>query len=67
MTDCITCTFPNDEIPFELDGINVKGYDFADGVPKYKLEHKEERVKVELMKQHIRTEVYKHEKKVENN
>jgi hypothetical protein len=42
MTDCITCTFPNDEIPFELDDINVKGYDFADGVPKYKLEHKEE-------------------------
>jgi excinuclease UvrABC ATPase subunit len=63
MTDCITCTFPNDEIPFELDGINVMGYDFAPGVPKYKLEHKEERVKVELMKQHIRTDVYKHEVK----
>jgi hypothetical protein len=63
MTNCITCTFPNDEIPFELDDINVKGYDFAVGVPKYKLEHKEERIKVELMKQHIRTEVYQHENK----
>ena len=50
VTDCVICQFENDVSPFELDGINIKGYDFADGVPKYKLEHKENRLKVEMMK-----------------
>jgi hypothetical protein len=63
MTDCITCTFLFDQVPFELDDINVKGYEFADGVPKYKLEEKESRVKVELMKQHIRTDTYTYKPK----
>jgi molybdopterin-guanine dinucleotide biosynthesis protein len=63
MTDCITCTFPKDTIPFELDGINVQGYEFAEGVPKYKLEEKDSRVKVEMMKQHSRTATYKYENK----
>ena len=64
MTDCVTCTFLFDQVPFELDDINVKGFEFADGVPKYKLEEKESRVKVELMKQHIRTDTYTCEPKV---
>lgn len=63
MTDCITCTFPDDSIPFELNGINVQGYEFADGVPKYKLEEKDSRVKVEMMKQHLRTTTYNYEMK----
>ena len=40
----------------ELDEINIKGFDFAPNVPKYKLEHKENRLKVEMMKNNLRTE-----------
>ena len=56
VTDCVICQFENDILPFELDGINIKGFDFAPNVPKYKLEHKENRLKVEMMKNNLRTE-----------
>ena len=56
VTDCVVCSFPNDQQPFELDGVNIKDYEFSQNVPKYKLEHKETRLKVEMMKNHIRTE-----------
>ena len=36
--------------------VNIKGFDFAPNVPKYKLEHKENRLKVEMMKNNLRTE-----------
>ena len=35
---------------------NIKGFDFAPNVPKYKLEHKENRLQVEMMKNNLRTE-----------
>jgi hypothetical protein len=40
----------------------VRGYGFIEGVPRYKLEEKDSRVQVELMKQHVRTATYKYEK-----
>ena len=36
--------------------VNIKGFDFAPNVPKYKLEHKENRLKVEMMKNNLRIE-----------
>lgn len=62
-TDCVNCTFENNVLPFELDGINVVGSDFAKGVPKYKVEEKEGRLRVEMMKKHIRNDKYLYEKK----
>ena len=51
MTDAITCTFPDDILPFEVkdDGISIVGYDYLDGIPKYKLEEAH-RIKVQRMK-----------------
>ena len=40
-TDAITCTFPNNEFPFDLiDDKNINGYYWDDEktIPKYKLE-----------------------------
>ena len=54
VTDCVICQFENDVSPFELDGINIKDYEFAAGVPKYKLEQKDCRLKVESMKLKLR-------------
>ena len=50
-TDAITCTFPDDVLPFELldDGKNIKGYNYPDNTPKYKIEAPH-RVKIEKMK-----------------
>ena len=50
-TDCISCSFPNDVLPFDLEGKNIKGYYFDDNneVPKYKLEDKNTRLQVERM------------------
>ena len=62
ITDCITCTFPNDVLPFELDGINIVGHEFAKGVPKYKLEAKEDRLQIQRKEQYIRTDVFSKEK-----
>jgi hypothetical protein len=51
MTDAITCTFPDDILPFEVkdDEISIVGYDYLDGIPKYKLEEAH-RIKVQRMK-----------------
>ena len=53
MTDAITCTFPDDMLPFELkdDEISIIGYDYLSGIPKYKLEEAH-RVKVQRMKRY---------------
>ena len=41
-TDKIICNFPDDILPFELEGNHLKGYFFddEDTVLKYKIEHK---------------------------
>jgi hypothetical protein len=53
MTDAITCTFPDDILPFELkdDEISIIGYNYLSGIPKYKLEEAH-RVKVQRMKRY---------------
>ena len=66
VTDCITCSFPDDVLPFELDGINIVGHEFAPGVPKYKLEAKEDRLQIQRKEQYIRTDVF-HKQKYEWN
>ena len=39
-TDCVSCVFPNDVLPFEImdDGINIKNYYYGDNneLPRYK-------------------------------
>ena len=41
-TDAVSCIFDNDELPFELDGLNLKKYYFDNDklIPKYKIEDK---------------------------
>jgi hypothetical protein len=53
MTDAITCTFPNNELPFDIeeDGISITGHKYNDGKSKYKLEEGH-RVKIQRMKKH---------------
>ena len=62
-TDCVSCVFP-DNFPFELnqDMININGYyyDDANTIHKYKLEKKEERLKVERLPKYIRKDTYFH-------
>jgi hypothetical protein len=64
-TDCVSCVFPKDVMPFELedDNVNIKGfyYDEANSKPKYKLEDKQSRLKHERLPNHIRTFKYEHE------
>ena len=42
-TDKVIFAFPNNEFPFELDGDNLVGYDFAVNHPKYQIEHTHDR------------------------
>ena len=64
ITDCVTCQFSHNVSPFtSKDNINIDGYEFAPGVPKYKIEDKEDRLHVERMKAYIRTETFTYEKK----
>jgi hypothetical protein len=53
ISDAISCTFPNDELPFELetDGLNIKGYYYKDKNNKYKIESPH-RLKCEAMRQY---------------
>ena len=59
-TDAITCTFPNDEFPFELiDDKNLNYYwDDDQTIPKYKLEPVGKRVKYQKLAKYIRTDQY---------
>ena len=63
-TDCVTCVFRNNKLPFELikDSDNIEGYYFDDAkkVPKYKLEHKPEgyRLKNSKLENYKRTVKY---------
>ena len=49
-------------MPFELNGINLVGYyyDYERKFPKYKIEHKDYRLKCSRLQQHIRTSRYTH-------
>ena len=42
-TDAVSCIFPDDILPFKLDGTNLKKYywDNEKLTPKYKIEDKE--------------------------
>jgi len=63
-TDCISCSFPNDILPFELiDGKNISGYYYKNGEPKYKLENKFTRLQVQRKAQYKRENVYTYEPK----
>ena len=65
-SDAITCIFPDDKFPFELydDNVNIRGFyhDKLRQVPKYKLEDKDDRIRVERMKYQLRTktDAYEH-------
>jgi nucleoside-triphosphatase THEP1 len=59
-TDCVSCSFPDNKFPFELnvDGKNICGYYYENGEPKYKLEPKKTRLQVERKQQYKRNEIY---------
>ena len=64
ITDCVVCQFPDNVCPFTTkDGLNIDGFEYAPGVPKYTLEHEEKRLKVARMKNQCRIETFKYEKK----
>lgn len=62
ITDCVSCVFQNDILPFEImeDGLNVKEYfyDTDRKMPKYKLESAEHRLKVERLPKYLRSDTY---------
>ena len=62
-TDCISCVFPDNVNPFEMDDINLKGYYFDDEekIPKYKLEDKTTRLMYPKMEK-----TYRHQKYIYN-
>jgi hypothetical protein len=64
-TDCVSCVFPTDELPFALIGktVNISGYwyDREHRFPKYKIEHKDYRLRWSRLPQHLRSSRYTHE------
>ena len=58
-TDAVSCIFPDDKLPFQLDGINLNGFYYDDKklIPKYKIEDKG-RLKCARMSNNIRTDKY---------
>ena len=57
-TDAVSCILDGDELPFKLDGINFKKYDWdIKKFPKYKIEDKG-RLKCARMSNNIRTDKY---------
>ena len=58
-TDSVACTFENNELPFELDGINLSGFYWDDEklIPKYKVEDKN-RLMTPRKPRSIRTDKY---------
>ena len=64
-TDAVICMFPNN-LPFELDeNHNIKGYyyDEEKTLPRYKMEFKYDRLKVDRMPGTMRREIYEYIKK----
>jgi hypothetical protein len=63
-TDCVTCVFNNDVLPFEIEDDKIKGFYFDDKnkVNKYKLEDKDGRLEVEILPRYTRKEVYHYSK-----
>ena len=62
-TDCISCVFIGDVLPFALeDDINLKGfyYDEAKTTAKYKVEQNEERLKTPKLEKYKRSDMYNH-------
>ena len=62
-TDCISCVFKNDKLPFEMiDDINLKGfyYDEKNIFPKYKLDAKDTRLKYPKMANFKRSKKYEY-------
>ena len=62
-TDCIGCVFKDNKLPFNLiDDVNIEGFYFDENqkVPKYKIEHKDERMKIERCPRWIRKQTYEH-------
>ena len=60
-TDAITCTFPDDQCPFNLiDDKNINGYYWDDlkTIPKYKLEPVGKHVKYPKMEKYMRKDKY---------
>ena len=45
-------------LPFELDGDNLKGYYYENNIPKYKIEHKDDRFKYPKMENFRRKDKY---------
>jgi hypothetical protein len=63
-TDCVSAVFKNDVLPFEIEDNKIKGYYFDDNQkePKYKLEDKDGRLKIEILPKYLRTERYDYTK-----
>jgi len=61
-TDCVSCIFPNDVFPFQMDEANIKGYYYDDAktLPKYKLENKSTRLEVQKLAKMNRMVKYDH-------
>ena len=57
------CSFPNNEFPFEFDGDNLVGYDFAVNQPKCQIEHKHDRQSYQKMDNSFRKETYEYKSK----
>ena len=61
-TDCISCIFPNNVFPFELENENIKGYyyDKEKKFHKYKLEEKKTRLECPKLANYKRNDKYDH-------
>ena len=62
-TDCISCVFKGNDLPFDLeDDVNIKGYYYEEAktIAKYKIEHKDERLKISRHEKCKRSDMYIH-------
>ena len=65
-TDCVSCVFKTDELPFEIEsGKYIQGFydDANSNSPTYRIEDKDERLQVERLKAYRRTDQYYHKQK----
>ena len=66
-TDCVSCIFKNDILPFKLkDEINLDEYYYDDKktLPKYKLDDKDTRLQYPKMANYNRIQKYEHENQI---